>query len=508
MKIYTNDQIRAIEAATISSGISSLELVERMAAGVAREVAGNLKKGQKVIVFAGPLKNGAQALSLARLLKTKGVSLDIFLFNISGNKLSPDCRTCRDRLLADADGINFTEVIKDFVSPQISSDDIVIDGIFGSELDSPMPSNGYVSVIHMINDSGATVISLDLPSGMCGDWNTDAINRNIIHATYTYTPQFPRLMFFMPDNAELLGEWKIIDIGLSREEMRRQKTQFYLLQQQDIRPLLRPRPEFVTKSDLGSALIFAGSYGMMGAAVLAARGALRAGAGKVTVHSPRCGYVVMQSSVPSALYQPDAGELAIENFSLSHNYDSVAIGPGIGTSESTIVALEQFLKVANANRRSLVLDADALNCIAARPSMLNFLPVLSILTPHAAEFDRMFGESATAEIRLHRAMEVASYHQVLIVLKGHYTAIVRPDGIVIFNSSGTPALATAGSGDVLTGIIAGLQAQGHKPEIAAFLGCFIHGVAGQISAERNGDYGVTSEDIAANVGRAIKFIMT
>lgn len=507
MKIYTNDQIRAIEAATIRSGVSSLELIERFASGVAREVEGKIKKGQRVIVFAGPLKNGAQALSLSRQLMSKGITLEIYLFNIGGNRLSPDCKTCRDRLVQEGE-VNFTEVVKDFVSPQFTQDDVVIDGMFGSELDSPIPSNGYVSVIHMINDSSATVISLDLPSGMCGDWNTDAINRNIIHATYTYTPQFPRLMFFLPDSAELLGEWKIIDIGLSRDEMRRQKPQFYLLQQQDVRPLLRPRPEFVSKADLGSAVIFAGSYGMMGAAVLAARGALRSGVGKVTLNSPRCGYVVIQSAVPSALYKPASGELVIEDFALSHNYDAVAVGPGIGTSETTVKALEQFLKVANANRRSLVLDADALNCISIRPTMLNFLPVMSVITPHAAEFDRMFGECATAEIRLRRAIEVASYHQIMIVLKGHYTAIVRPDGIVIFNSSGTPALATAGSGDVLTGIITSLVAQGHKPEIAAFLGCFIHGIAGQISAERNGDYGVTAEDIASNVGRAIKMIMS
>lgn len=294
---------------------------------------------------------------------------------------------------------------------------------------------------------------------------------------------------------------------MSRDEMRRQKAQYYLVQQSDIRPLLRPRGEFVSKADYGSAVIFAGSYGMMGAAVLAARGAMRSGVGKLTVHSPRCGFVVIQSSVPSALFEADRNDMLITDFTLSHPYEAVAIGPGIGTADATVNALEQFLKVANANRRAVVLDADALNCIALRPSMLNFLPVMSVITPHAAEFDRLFGECQSWEMRLRRAVEVAAYHQIMIVLKGHYTAIVRPDGKVYFNSSGTPALATAGSGDVLTGIIAGLHAQGHNPEIAALLGCFIHGLAGQISSERQGDYGTTADDIAANVGRAIKLIM-
>ena len=188
---------------------------------------------------------------------------------------------------------------------------------------------------------------------------------------------------------------------------------------------------------------------MTGAAVLAAKGASRSGAGKVTVHSPRCAFYVLQSTVPSAMYEADPDNSTISDFTLRKDYKGIAIGPGIGTSDNTVNALESFLKVANANSRPLILDADALNCIAMRPSMLNYIPVFSIITPHAGEFDRLFGEHASAESRLRKAIEVAAYHRILIILKGRYTAIVRPDGKVYFNSSGTPAMATAGSGDVL-----------------------------------------------------------
>ena len=215
----------------------------------------------------------------------------------------------------------------------------------------------------------------------------------------------------------------------------------------------------------------------------------------------------MQSAVPSALFESDPHDTVISDFTLHRKYDAVAIGPGIGTARETVDALEQFLKVANANRRSVVLDADALNCIAQRPSMLNFVPQMSVLTPHAGEFDALFGEHSSEQARLRKALVMADHLQVMIVLKSHYTAIVRPDGKVYINSSGTPALATAGSGDVLTGVITALQAQGYSAEIAALLGCFIHGVAGHLSAERNGVPGTTADDIADNIGRAIKIIM-
>ena len=255
-------------------------------------------------------------------------------------------------------------------------------------------------------------------------------------------------------------------------------------------------------------MIFAGSYGMMGAALLATRSALRSGCGKVTCHAPRCGYLVMQTAAPEALFEtsPD-DDVCITDIELRRDYNAVAIGPGIGTDDVTIDALEAFLKVANANSRPVVLDADALNCIARRPAILNSLPILSVITPHAGEFDRLFGEQTSHEARILKAIEMSRYYNILILLKGHYSALIRPDGKVYFNSSGTPALATPGSGDVLTGVIAAFLAQGYKPEVSAIIAPFVHGMAGRLAEKVHGQFGTAASDVALNIGTAIMNIM-
>ncbi|MDE5744475.1 MAG: NAD(P)H-hydrate dehydratase, partial [Paramuribaculum sp.] len=283
-------------------------------------------------------------------------------------------------------------------------------------------------------------------------------------------------------------------------------TIFNLIEAGEIKALLRSRRQFSSKADYGSALLIAGSYGMMGAAVLAARGALRAGVGKLTVHSPMCGYEILQSSVPEAMFEADTdkNKLVIGNMKSAHDYSAIGIGCGIGTHEITENALEQFLQ---SRTRPVVLDADALNCIARRPTLINDIPVLSVLTPHAGEFDRIFGDHPTDEARLLKAIEVARIHKILILLKGRYTALVRCDRLVYFNPTGCPAMATPGSGDVLTGVITSLMAQGYKPEVSAAIGAYIHGLAGEIAQETQGDYGVTAGDIAANIGVAIKNIL-
>jgi NAD(P)H-hydrate epimerase len=506
MKIFTNEQIRAIDRYTTEKeGISSLTLIERVADSVSCEITSRWRLNQRIIIFAGPGTNGAYALAVGRKLYEQGYYPEIYLFNIGGDKLCHDCITCRDQLLR-LGSVHFTEIVKTFTRPELSASDVVIDGLFGTDLNRPL-EGGYVILVRMINESGAFTVSIDIPSGMIGDWNSLAINRNIINANLTLAVQFPRLAFFLADNAQLIGEWKVMDINLSPDEIRRTQANLFLVQNNEIKPLLHRRDPFSSKADYGTSIIFAGSFGMMGAAVLATRGAIRAGVGKVTTHSPKCGYYIMQSSVPSALFDSDANDMVISDITLSHNYNSVAIGPGIGTSETTINALEGFLKIANANSRPVILDADALNCIAARPTLLNYIPVLSILTPHEGEFDRLFGAQTSAEARLQRAVEVAKHHRILIILKGRYTAIVRPDGKIYFNSSGTPAMATPGSGDVLTGVLAGFLAQGFKPEVAALIAVYVHGIAGQLAEAKHGEYGVAADDIAANIGRAIKSIM-
>lgn len=474
------------------------------AEAIAGEITSRWRQNKRLLVFAGWGNNGAEALETSRQLAEHGYRPEVYLVNV-GDRLSPECRVCRDRILQDKTSqITLIEITgkERFQFPDPDKDSLIIDGLFGSGLDRALPVS-IQQMVHNMNQSGATIVSIDVPSGLFCDWNSHVSRENMVHANLTLALGAPRLAFMIEDNAEVVGEWKVLDVGLSRKAVREAPYTFYIMQRNTVRQFLPPRKPFASKADYGSALIFAGSQGMMGAAILAARGALRGGAGKVTVHSAACGMPIVQIAEPCAMFRSDVNMQYITQFDNVDNYSAVAIGPGIGTSEKTINALETFLKLRNSQGKPVILDADALNCIAQRPILLNYIPVLSVLTPHAGEFDRIFGKQPSHEARLRRAIEVSRYHEIIIVLKGHYTAIVRPDGKVFFNSSGCPAMATPGSGDVLTGMIAGLMAQDIKPEKATVIACFAHGVAGELAAIDHGDYGVTAADIADNIGRAI-----
>lgn len=508
MKLFSQADIQEIERQTIAEyGMTKLQYIEAIGNDVADEIVASYDAGTPIIIFAGPDDCGAFALAAGCQLFAKGLMPYLFLFNIGGNRLSHECEIWRTKYLNCSDEQIMTEVTgMRFSMPELDNGMLVIDGLFGSSITGPL-SRGYQILVNNINDSGATIISIDCPSGLPGDPMSGLINSKIIHADLTLAVIKPRMSFFINENIELVGRWKVIGPKPSPAIIRRTRNSHFLIEEQNIKKRLKPRRFDSSKNDYGSSIIFAGSYGMMGAAVLATRAASRSGCGRVTCHAPKCGYNILQSAVPSALFECDPDETTITDIELRHNYSSVAIGPGIGTSDKTIAALENFLKTASANKRPVILDADALNCIAIRPSMLDYLPVLSILTPHAAEFDRIFGTQPSSSARLAKAVEISMVYKIIIILKGYYSVTIRPDGKVFYNSSGTPALATAGTGDVLTGLMAGLLAQGFKPEIASIAAVYIHGVAGRIAETINGSYGATAEDVADCVGKAIKKIM-
>lgn len=503
MKIFNTENIRKIDRVTIEEeGVSSQELIRRVAEGVVSEIVGRWSPSTPVVIFAGSGNNGADALVVGRLLLEAGFYPRILLFNFKGNSLSRDCRQAKHELLSTGyQGL--VEIIDRADIPPITPDHLVIDGLFGSGLRDPL-EGGFKMLARVISESGASVISIDVPSGMFGDWNARVIGRDVVHATLTLAVQFPRLAFFLSDNADLVGRWKVLDIGLSNRAIMETHTKYFYVERDEVREVLRKRKPFSSKADYGHALLFAGCYGMTGAAVLAARGALRSGVGKLTVHSARAAYPVLQSQVPEALFSPDRQEYVISDMSSRFKCTAIGVGPGIGTNDATRGAFETLIK---SYKRPMVIDADALNALAQNQALLDHIAPGSILTPHAGEFDRIFGDQTSAEARLLKAIEVSHRYKIMIVLKGHYTATVRPDGKVFFNSSGTPAMATAGSGDVLTGIITSLLAQGYKPEAASVAGVYNHGRAGEIAAETEGDYGTTALDIAQAVGKAIKSIM-
>lgn len=504
MKIFTIDNIRAIERATIDSQqVAEREMVGRVSERVSAEVSQRWRPSKPTVIFAGPGYNGAYALDTARLLMQQGFHPQIFLFNISGMNAGPLGRLCRDELLKEFPKADFTEVVRDFHVPELSSASLVIDGLFGAGLRAPL-EGGFQALVRYINESHATVVSIDLPSGLFPDWNPQAISRNIVHANLTLAIQFPHPAFFFSENSEMVGKWKTIDVGMSPDAVNAAVTPFHMVELPELAHLLKPRPDFCSKADFGHVLLAGGSQGMMGAITFSALAALRAGAGKVTMHVPQCGLDIAQIRIPEALCRIDTGRAVITDIPLSIPYDAIGVGPGMGTANSTFAAFEKLVKCAE---KPLVIDADALNCIAQSPELLNHLPRHSVITPHAGEFDRIFGAHNGDEARLHKAIDMSRHYNILIILKGHNTALVRPDGKVYFNSTGSPALATPGSGDVLTGIIAALLAQDYKPEISALLGVFIHGKAGELAAARQGQYGVLASDIIDAIGPAIKDLM-
>lgn len=504
MKIFNTKGLQNIFDRTVEAeGDGGLGLIERIASSVSCEIISRWLPKKRFVLFAGPGTNGSIALAVARLLIEQGYHVEVLLFNIPSMPISEDCRVNRDRLI-EFGNIDFTEVTGNFDMPYISKDDVVIDGLFGTGLTAPL-RGGFTTIVQNINECEPYVVAIDMPSGLLAEWNMNNDRRNIVRANLTLAFKFKRLAFFFAENAEYIGTCKVLDIDFDPVAIRRTSSDYYLVEEADVRRRLRKRKEFSHKYDYGTLLLAAGSYGMMGAAVLSAKAALRSGVGMVTVHTPKCGFYVMQGAVPEAVNRYDADSSIITDVPLDREYSMVAAGPGIGTKEDTVVAMDSLMKCYN---RPCVLDADALNCIAAQPVMLESIPKMSVITPHAAEFDRLFGKQMNDESRLREAVKMSQRYNIVIVLKGRYTMVVRPDKKVYINSSGGPALATPGSGDVLTGLISGFAAQGYEMELSAAMGVYVHGAAGDRAENILSMYSVTASDIIDNVGPVLKEIMS
>ena len=491
MKIFTSNQIRELDKYTIEhEPVKSIDLMERASVAVVRAIAGRWPSGVPVVVFAGPGNNGGDALAVARLLADGGYQVQAFLFNISGH-LSADCAENRQRL-ADRKGKPLlTEVTQDFEPPRLESGTLVVDGLFGSGLNKPL-AGGFASLVKYINASAAQVVSIDVPSGLMTEDNTYNVRANIIRADVTLTLGQLKLSFLFPENQQFLGHVQVLDIGLSSEGIDSIDAPYTLTTLSDVRPMLRPRSPFSHKGTMGHALLVAGSYGMGGAAVLAARACLRAGAGKVTVHTPRRNVPVLQTAVPEAVLRLDREETAFSEAMGTDDFQALGIGPGLGTAEQTTIAM-----IAQVRRATcpVVADADALNIISARHAWLMQLPKGIILTPHPREMDRLEGQCVDSYERLTKALKLAEKLQGYVVLKGHHTAICMPDGHVAFNTTGNAGMATAGSGDVLTGIITALLARGHSQRQATMLGVYLHGLAGDMAAAALGEESLMASDI-------------
>lgn len=500
MKIFTSSQIRELDRYTIENEpIESINLMERAARAITHAITMLWTKSTNIVVFAGPGNNGGDALAVARMMAEQGYAVEAYLFNISGH-LSADCTANRDRLMQTKKIDNFIEVTQEFNPPQLEEDTLVIDGLFGSGLNKPL-AGGFASLVKYINSSPAKVVSIDVPSGLMTEDNSFNISANIIRADHTLTLQLPKLAFLFPENQIFIGKLHILDIGISKKGIEEAEAQYKVIEEEEIKDMLLPRNEFAHKGNMGNALLIAGSYGMCGAAVLAAKACLRSGAGKVTVHTPKKNCAILQTSVPEAIVQIDSNEAIFSEPCDTEDYDALGIGPGIGQTENTAIALIAQLRRTQC---PVVADADALNILANKKAWIQQLPKGIIMTPHPKEFDRIDGHSTNSFERISKAKALAARLQGYIILKGKYSALCMPNGKVIFNSTGNAGMATAGSGDVLTGIITALLARGYKREEACTLGMYLHGLAGDIAAQHVGMESLIASDIIKYLPKAFK----
>jgi NAD(P)H-hydrate epimerase len=325
----------------------------------------------------------------------------------------------------------------------------------------------------------------------------------IVEAHLTLSLQFPKLAFLFVENSICVGEWKVLDIGLHPQAIEDTPSETYFLEEKDIKLLIKNRSKFGHKGTFGHAFIVAGSRGMAGASILSAKAALRSGAGLVTVHSCSANRNIVQTALPEAIFSTDESEDYITNVFESNLFDHIALGPGIGMMPDTEFMLESILKTLE---KSCVLDADALNIISRKKELLQLIPQKSILTPHPKEFERMFGKCDSTYQRMKKALEAAHKMSVIIILKGAYTLIAMPDGTCFFNSTGNSGMATAGSGDVLTGILVSLMAQGYSSEDTAKIGVFLHGRAGNLALELQSEESLIASDIISQLGNEFKSI--
>ena len=490
MKILASTQLKELDKYTIvHEPIASIDLMERAARALTDAIVRRWDKSFEVVVFAGPGNNGGDALAVARMLSQKGYHVEVFLFNTK-SLLSEECQTNLNRLKT-CGSIYFTEISTQFDPPTLTENHLVIDGLFGSGLNKPL-NGGFASVVKYINASKAQVVAIDIPSGLMGEDNTYNIRPHIIHANVTLSIQLPKLSFLFPENEGIVGEWELLNIGLKQSFIDAAPSAYSILEETEVRSLIQPRKRFSHKGTFGHGLLIAGSYGMAGASILAAKACLKSGIGLLTVHVPIHNHDLLQATVPEAIVHTDIQERYFAQPMHLHRYSALAIGPGLGQEEDTALAMMEQIQ---GSTLPIVLDADAINILSTHRNWLSRLPKRCILTPHLGELERLIGKCMDTYERLTKVKELAAYLQSYIIVKGAWTTIVTPEGNFYFNPTGNPGMATGGSGDVLTGILLGLLAQGYSQEEACILGVYIHGLAGDIAAEEKTQMGMTATDI-------------
>lgn len=492
MKILTAQQIREIDAKTIAyESISSLELMKRASkAFFDWFTARYTDKNQRISIIAGTGNNGGDGLVVARMLHKSGYKVKVFIVECTQH-YSEDCAHNVRR--AKIENVSLQKITSIDDIPDLSDYEMIIDAIFGTGINREVTGLSR-EVIEKINQSGKEIISIDVPSGLFMDGKTHFA----VHATETVTMQIPKLALYLPDNEGYAGNVHIVDIGLSEKAIEEAKSSFYFVTKQDIKEQLRPLRKFTHKGTQGHSLIIGGSIGKIGSVCLASKAALKTGCGLVTAFVPKCGTLVLQSNFPEAMVIEDRNDTHITKIDFDIYPDAIGVGVGLSELPETQDAFYRFLQQ---NMSPLVIDADGLNILSKNKDWLGILPSKTILTPHPKELSRLIGEWSEDYDKIYKVRAFAEKYDLIIVIKGANTLVVDAENVFV-NSTGTPALATAGSGDVLTGIITSLLAQGYTPLEAAKTGVFVHGLTANITATKTHARSFTASDIIENIGNA------
>lgn len=497
MRIFSKEQIYEGDKITEQrQNLPEEELMERAGIQIFNWLHMRMQGAQVPIhIFCGIGHNGGDGLALARNLITHGYNVETYVVNCSNNR-SKDFLIAYDKIKNVTK--KWPELLNDESNfPEIHKDDIIVDAVFGIGLNRKI-DDWVKALFKHLKTSGAFTLSVDIPSGLYTDKPADDAE-GVVNANYTLSFQSPKLIFFLPETAHYSIQWEVIDVGIDREYLITTETEFELISKNEVLPIYIPREKFSHKGDFGHGLIIGGSYGKIGAVQLATRAVLSSGSGTVTAFVPSCGYIPLQSSIPEAMVLTDDNEKNISAINLDFEPTAVGIGVGLGKSKETVIALENFLK-SNKNT-PLVIDADALNILSENKKLLKLLPENSILTPHAKELERLIGEWSDDFDKLKKTEAFSKKYKIIIVIKGANTITVFGNKKFI-NTTGNPGMSTAGSGDVLTGIITGLLCQKYQPIDAVLFGVYLHGRAADLAIEEFGYQSLLAGNILDYLGEA------
>lgn len=496
MKIFSKEQIYEGDQLTAQKqNISSTELMERAGTQIFNWIHQRMQGAQVPIhVFCGIGNNGGDGLVLARQLINYGYNVHTYVVNCS-DKRTEDFLVNYDRIKQTTKKWpTMLNCKADF--PPIGPDDIIVDAVFGIGLNRP-PNEWVKGLFQHFKASEAFTLAIDLPSGLYADKVPEDEN-GVVRADYTLSFQTPKLVFFLPDTSKYTRQWEAIDIGIDREFLQQTETEVELIGKNEMLPIYKPREKFSNKGTYGHGLLIGGSYGKIGAMILSGKGMLASGAGLVTSYIPRCGYTPMQSAVPETMIITDVDDEHLTGIAFDIEPTAIGIGMGMGQSEKTQAAFQKFIK---SNALPLVIDADGINLLSKHKDDLKLLKPNTVLTPHPKELEGLLGKWKDDFDKLKKAKAFSKKYKCILVIKGAHTITVAEKKLYV-NSTGNPGLATAGTGDVLTGIITGLICQGYEPLSASLFGVYLHGKSADIAVEDYGYQSLTASHVVDYIAKA------